>query len=116
MFIATVIVSLLLAAIALASASLKFRPDSAPARTIMSLGVPPSWLPRLAAAEIAGAVGLIVGLAWAPIGIAAAAGLVVYFVGAIVAHVRADDAANSKNAVLPLVLSIAALVLRIATA
>ena len=93
MFIATVIVSLLLAAIALASASLKFRPDSAAARTIMSLGVPPSWLP-----------------------IAAAAGLVLYFAGAIVAHVRADDAANSKNAVLPLVLSIAALVLRIATA
>ena len=66
MFIAAVIVSVLLAAIALASASLKFRPESAPARTIMSLGVPPSWLPRLAAAEIAGAVGLIVGLAWAP--------------------------------------------------
>ena len=101
MFIATVIVSVLLAAIALASASLKFRPESAPARTIMSLGIPPSWLPRLAAAEI---------------GIAAAAGLVLYFVGAIVAHVRADDAANSRNAVLPLVLSIAALVLLIATA
>lgn len=52
-------------------------------------GVPRAWLPRLAAARAAGALGLLVGI-WVPlIGIAAALGIVLYFVGAIITHVRA---------------------------
>jgi hypothetical protein len=52
-------------------------------------GVPRTWLPGLAAARAAGAVGLLVGL-WVPaIGIAAAVGVILYFAGAIVTHVRA---------------------------
>jgi len=53
--------------------------------------VPMQWLPWLAACEIAGAAGILIGIAWAPLGIIAALGLVLYFVGAIIAHLRAGD-------------------------
>jgi DoxX-like family len=52
-------------------------------------GVPESWLPRLAALKAAGALGLVIGLAVPAIGIAAAVGVVLYFVGAIIFHLRA---------------------------
>ncbi|MGI5219342.1 DoxX family protein [Nocardia sp. CA-290969] len=54
------------------------------------VNVPRSWLPWLATAKMAGALGLFAGLLGArPVGIAAAAGLVVFFVGAVVFHIRA---------------------------
>ena len=54
------------------------------------LGIPESWLPRLGALKAAGAGGLIVGLAGVRIiAIAAALGLVLFFAGAIVTHIRA---------------------------
>jgi hypothetical protein len=54
------------------------------------VGVPEGWLPLLGALKAAGAAGLLIGLLWVrPIGIAAAAGLVLFFVGAMAAHVRA---------------------------
>jgi hypothetical protein len=52
-------------------------------------GVPQAWLPWLAAAKAAGAVGLLVGLAVPAIGLAAGIGLVLYFAGAVVTVVRA---------------------------
>jgi hypothetical protein len=54
------------------------------------VGVPRSWLPALGAAKLAGAGGLVVGLLGVPaLGIAAAAGLVLFFIGAVVTHLRA---------------------------
>jgi hypothetical protein len=54
------------------------------------VGVPQSWLPFLAALKAAGAAGLVVGLMGVQlVGIAAATGLVLFFVGAVAAHVRA---------------------------
>jgi hypothetical protein len=56
-----------------------------------ALGIPPSWLPLLGAAKGAGAVGLLLGLLGVRlVGIAAAVGLGLFFVGALVAHVRAS--------------------------
>ncbi|TDD24475.1 DoxX family protein [Nonomuraea diastatica] len=56
----------------------------------VQLGIPQSWLPTLGALKAAGAVGLLLGLLGAPwVGIAAAIGLVLFFVGAIVVHFRA---------------------------
>lgn len=52
-------------------------------------GVPESWLFPLGALKAAGALGLVVGIAVPPIGVAAATGLIVYFVGAIVTVARA---------------------------
>lgn len=54
-----------------------------------SYGVPQSWLPLLGEAKAAGAVGLLLGLAVPVLGIAAAAGLLLYFAGATVAVARA---------------------------
>ncbi|GAA3967371.1 DoxX family protein [Streptomyces marokkonensis] len=51
--------------------------------------VPASWLPRLAALKAAGAAGLLIGLLGVrPLGIVAAAGLVLFYVGAVAAHIR----------------------------
>jgi hypothetical protein len=54
------------------------------------VGVPRSWLVPLAALKGAGAAGLLLGLlGLRPLGIAAATGLVLFFTGALTAHVRA---------------------------
>ncbi|MET8334128.1 DoxX family protein [Streptosporangium canum] len=54
------------------------------------VGLSPSWIPLLGWLKAAGAVGLLLGLLGVPlVGLAAAAGLVLFFVGAVVAHVRA---------------------------
>lgn len=52
-------------------------------------GVPQSWWFRLGLAKAAGSAGLLVGLAVPWIGIAAGAGLVLYFLGAVVTVARA---------------------------
>lgn len=111
MFIATVVVSVLLALAVAGSGIGKLSKQPKLVESLTGLGVPMSWLPRLAAAELAGAVGLVAGLWVAPLGIAAALGLVAYFVGAIITHVKADDRDLIAPAVLALV-SVAALVLR----
>jgi hypothetical protein len=58
------------------------------------VGVPRSWLPTLAALRGLGVLGLgvlglVAGLAVRPLGVAAAVGIVLYFVGAIITHLRA---------------------------
>ncbi|MER6734186.1 DoxX family protein [Streptomyces puniciscabiei] len=54
------------------------------------VGVPSAWIPALALLKAAGAAGLLLGLLGArPLGIAAAAGLVLFYAGAVIAHVRA---------------------------
>ena len=59
-------------------------------KTADEVGVALSWLPLLAALKGAGALGILLGLLGVPvIGIAAAAGLVVFFIGALTAHIRA---------------------------
>ncbi|WP_116215214.1 DoxX family protein [Streptomyces olivoreticuli] len=53
------------------------------------VGVPRAWLPWLAALKAAGAAGLLLGLLGLRfIGVAAATGLVLFFCGAVAAHVR----------------------------
>jgi hypothetical protein len=60
--------------------------------TSASVGVPESWLVPLGLAKAAGAVGLVLGLLGMPlIGTVAAAGLVLFFVGAVLAHLRARN-------------------------
>jgi hypothetical protein len=62
---------------------------------------------------VAGAVGLLVGLAVPAIGVAAAAGLGLLMVGAIGAHVRVSDSRNAVPAALLLVLSVAVAIIHI---
>jgi DoxX-like family len=58
------------------------------------VGVPDSWPRALGAVKVAGAVGLLVGLRAKPLGIAAGSGLVLYFCGAVMTHVRAGAFRN----------------------
>lgn len=68
--------------------------DFVPARFVLAnsaeVGVPRSWLPALGALKLAGAAGIVVGLlGLRELGIAAAAGLVLFFIGAVATHLRA---------------------------
>ena len=76
------------------------------------VGVPLRWFPFLAGLEFAAATGLILGIQWAPLGIAAAAAMALYFVGAIVAHVRVNDLKGVGPAVQMLCLAATALLTR----
>lgn len=53
--------------------------------------VSPRWRIPLGVLLASGAVGLLIGLAVPVLGIAAAGGLVVYFLGALGAHIRVHD-------------------------
>jgi hypothetical protein len=76
------------------------------------LGVAESWLPLLGALKAAGAAGLLIGLLGArPIGVAAAIGLVVFFIGAIATHIRARVLYNLAFPGFYLALAVAALIL-----
>jgi DoxX-like family len=61
-------------------------------------GVPRSWWPWLGAAKAAGAAGLLVGLFTPVIGVMAAIGLVLYFIGALATVMR--PRVYSRSAVL----------------
>ena len=112
MSVAYAVVAIALAAALVMSATAKLTRQPRIVEAIAGLGVPVSWFPPLAAAEIAGAVGLVVGL-WVPaVGIAAGIGVVLYFVGAVTFHVRANDRELAAPVVLGL-LAVAATVLRI---
>jgi hypothetical protein len=76
------------------------------------LGVKPVQWRVIGLLELAGVAGVLVGLVCAPIGIAAAIGLALLVLGAIVFHVRASDSvADTAPAVIGLGLAIAAAVL-----
>lgn len=88
---ASVVLSVLLALVAGASALGKLQKKPQIMESMAHVGVKPNQIPVLAYLEIAGALGLLVGLAYAGIGLAAATGLSLYFVGAVVAHLKNKD-------------------------
>ena len=113
MFVATVIVSVILALALALSAAMKLRRQPQIVESIHGvIGVPLDRFWVLAGLELAASAGLLIGLWLAPLGIAAAIGSVAYFVGAIIAHLRVGDTKGAANPAIPLALSIAALVLR----
>jgi hypothetical protein len=108
LYVVTVITAVVTAAVAI--------PDFIPAGFVLAnsakVRVPRSWLPMLGALKLAGAAGLLVGLVGPPaIGIAAAGGLVLYFIGAVIAHLRAHVLYNIAFPGAYLGLSAASLVL-----
>jgi uncharacterized membrane protein YphA (DoxX/SURF4 family) len=115
-FIALVVLTVLLAVLALNSAAMKLRKNEQVLASIHgTVGVPERQLPVLAGLEIAGAAGILIGLWLEPLGIAAAIGLVAYFLGALIGHLRVGDTKGAAAPVVPLLLSIAVLVLRLLT-
>jgi uncharacterized membrane protein YphA (DoxX/SURF4 family) len=117
MFIALVVVTVLLAAVCLNSAAMKVRENEQVLAVIHgTVGVPKQYLPVLAALEVAGAAGILLGLWLQPLGVLAAAGLVAYFLGAVGGHLRVRDTKNLVMPLPPLVFAVAVLVLRLVTA
>jgi len=116
MFVALVIVTVLVAAISLNSAVMKLRKNEQVLASIHgTVGVPIRPLPVLAGLEIAGAAGILIGLWLEPLGIAAAIGLVAYFVGAVIGRLRVRDSKGAAAPLAPLVLAVAVLALRLLT-
>lgn len=111
---ATASLSAILAALCVLSATVKLQRHEIVVRRVHDeVGVPMEWFPALAALELLGAVGLIAGLWLTPIGVVAAIGLVSYFVGATIAHLRAGDLAGATDPLVPLALSSAVLALHV---
>jgi uncharacterized membrane protein YphA (DoxX/SURF4 family) len=80
-----------------------------------TVGVPLKYFPFLATCEFAGALGLVVGIGRPFIAIAAGTGLVIYFVGAVVSHLRVGDFRGISSAAFMLMLAVGTLVLRVLT-
>ncbi|MFC0842778.1 MULTISPECIES: DoxX family protein [Streptomyces] len=78
---------------------------------LIEYGVPRSWWTLLGLAKAAGAAGLLVGLAVPGIGLAAGIGLVLYFLGAVVAVLRARSYKTVAFPVLYLAPVVATLIL-----
>ena len=76
------------------------------------VGVPRRALIPLAVLKIAGALGVLIGIGVPLLGVAAAIGLVLFFIGAIAAHIRVRDYSSIPFPGVFLLLAIASLVLR----
>jgi DoxX-like family len=70
----------------------------------------------LAVLKLAGSLGLLIGIAVPAVGIAAATGLVLFFVGAVTAHLRVRDFSSIAFPGMFLLLATASLVLCVASA
>lgn len=116
MEIAYLVTTILLAVMALFSGFGKLRKDPNIVKIIHeTIGVPMKYFPLLAACEITGAVGLVLGIWRSPLGVAAGIGLLLYFLGAVVSHLRVGDVKGIGPAAFLLALSAGALCLRILT-
>ena len=113
MFIAYVVVTLLAAAANIFSTTLDFIRYKQVLINMAKAGVSDSWITVLGTLKGAGALGLLVGIGVPLIGTAAAIGLILFFVGAIIIHLRARDYSFGL-AVAFLLVAVAALVLRLA--
>jgi DoxX-like family len=114
MFTAYLIVTILAAAANAFSATLDFIRYKQVLINMAKAGVPESWITMLGALKAAGALGLLIGILVPLIGTAAAVGLVLFFVGAIITHLRERDYSFGL-AVVFLLLAVAALVSRLAS-
>ncbi|WP_129663957.1 DoxX family protein [Phytoactinopolyspora endophytica] len=115
MFVLTVIVTVVLAAALTMSAYIKLTLREPYVQGYVRVGVPAEKLKYLAFVLLAGTAGLILGLFWAPLGIAAAAALTCYFLLAIGSHIRAGDGRSLPAPATLAALSVLALIMRSAT-
>jgi uncharacterized membrane protein YphA (DoxX/SURF4 family) len=116
MGIAYLVITILLAAMVTFSGIGKIRRDPRIVQVIHQVvGVPMKYFPLLAACEFAGALGVVLGIWWPILGMAGSIGLVIYFVGASVSHLRVGDVKGIGPAAFILVVAAAALALRVLT-
>lgn len=99
MDIAALVFSIALAAVMLGSGVMKLIRAPRVVALMGDVDVTGLQVTALGVIDVAAAAGLVAGLWWAPLGVAAAVGTVAYFAGAIVAHLRAGDRAVQGAAV-----------------
>jgi hypothetical protein len=110
------VIAILLAAMLVFSGLGKIRRDPRQMRVVHEIiGVPLKYFTLLATCEFAGSLGLVLGIWWPPLGVAAGIGLVLYFVGAIVSHLRVGDVKGIGPAAFMLGAAAGALATRIVT-
>jgi hypothetical protein len=114
MFTAYVAVTVLVAAANLYAAGMDLVRHPKVAINMDRAGVPRAWMTPLGILKAVGGLGLLVGIWAPPIGVAAAVGLVLFFIGAIITHVRGRFYSFAYP-VSFLSLAVAALALRLAT-
>jgi hypothetical protein len=102
------------AAANIAAATVDFRRAPWVLDNMTKYGIPHSWLFPLGALKAAGAGGLLVGIAVPLIGAAAALGLILYFVGAVIAVARARWYSHIPFPAAFLLLAASSLALRLA--
>jgi hypothetical protein len=115
MFTGYVIVAVLAAALNGWAATTDFTGAKSARDNAAKVEVPLSWLLPLGGLKAAGAVGLLAGIAVPIIGVAAAIGLVLFFVCAVFAHLRVGWYSTLAFPGTFLLLAVGALVLRLAS-
>jgi hypothetical protein len=110
MYITAAILSVLLALVALAAGAPKAMLKGDVSAGLQShMGLSAELVRFIGLAEVAAFVGLVVGLFWQPLGIAAAVGLGITMIGAAGFHAKAGDYANPAtrgNAMAPIILTL----------
>ncbi|HEV3290803.1 MAG TPA: DoxX family protein [Streptosporangiaceae bacterium] len=100
--------SLLLAAACVLPGSAKLLAHPKMRKAAAHFGIPWRGYRLLGVAELAAAAGVLVGLWWRPLGVAAGAGMVLLLTGALLTHRRARDAAKeAAPALVALAITIA---------
>ena len=115
MFTAYAVVSVLLAVMLAGSATADFVRYKKIGLLMAEMEVPESWMTNLGLIKAAGALGLLVGIGVPLVAMAAAVGIILFFVGAVTIHLRAGDYSFALAVVFGL-LAVAALVLRLPSA
>ncbi|MEU1536055.1 DoxX family protein [Streptomyces fagopyri] len=107
MYIAAVIFSVLLALVSLAAGGPKAQLKGDVPEGLVAKGLSAAQVRLIGFAETAAAAGLVAGIWWQPLGIAAAVGMAVLLLGAVGYHVKWGDYGNSASrgaAMAPIVL------------
>ncbi|MFI0509462.1 DoxX family protein [Streptomyces sp. WSLK1-5] len=97
MYIAAVILSALLAVFSLAAGAPKAQLKGDAPEGLVAKGLTPGLVRFIGLSEVTAALGLVSGIWWQPLGIAAAVGLVVLLLGAIAYHAKWGDYADSSS-------------------
>ena len=100
--------SILLTAAYLVPASAKLLGHPKMQKSAAHFGIPWRHYRLIGVAELAAAAGVLIGLWWHPLGVAAAAGMVVLLISALMTHRRAlDSAKEMAPALLALTITLA---------
>jgi len=109
-----IVLSILLAAACLVPASAKLLGHPKMQKSAAHFGIPWHHYRLIGVAELAAAAGVLAGLWWHPLGVAAAAGMAVLLTGALITHRRAlDSAKEMMPALLALAITIAYLAIAV---